>query len=463
MKVSNKIGLFFIIVAILLVIVIITLSTMFTDAKKAELIQEERFKFYELVVQHKQNTDYFTDIFITYINTNDQKYRQKLDNVLNKEDYSNKKIRDYRNDILKAFKYPVVSSISDVRKLELKIFLQKIKVPQSKFDKLFEVDDKIKELLSLEFEAINALRGYAMDKNGDFTVKVPASDKYASALLLSEEYRNLKKEINGSIDYLFGEIDLYVEMYIKQLEREENIAYKFSIVITMILLLVVFISYFNFKNSIVNPLEKLALWIEQMKENKTIEKEISFQKDEIGIVMNSFINMADTIKKDMEELESLSTTDILTKLKNRVTLDKVLGEAHYNVNRYLTPYSVIMIDIDYFKEVNDKYGHIIGDVILKEFASILSKEVRMSDTLGRWGGEEFLIICANTNINGACILAEKLRKCVEDFEFTRVEHKTASFGVADFEYADTIEEVLEKADQALYEAKENGRNLVKFK
>lgn len=463
MKVSNKIGLFFIIVAILLVIVIVTLSMMFTDAKKAELIQKERFKFYELVVQHKQNTDYFTDIFITYINTNDQEYKQKLNNVLNKEEYTSKHIKEYRDDILRAFKYPVVSSISDDRKLELKIFLEKIKVPSSKFDKLFEVDDKIRELLYLEFEAINALRGYSRDKNGDFKVRVEPSNKYATALVLSEEYRTLKKEINQSIDYLFGEIDLYVEKYIKNIEKEENVAYKFSIVITLALLLVVLTTYFNFKNSIVNPLEKLALWIEQMKENKPIEKEISFQRDEIGIVMNSFINMADTIKKDIEELESLSTTDILTKLKNRVTLDKVLSEAHYNVNRYLTPYSIIIIDIDFFKEVNDKHGHIIGDVILKEFASVLSKDVRQSDTLGRWGGEEFLIISANTNKEGACALAEKLRASIESFEFTKVLHKTASFGVANFEYAESIEEVLEKADEALYEAKNSGRNQVKFK
>lgn len=462
MKVSNKIGLFFIIVAILLVIVIVTLSIMFTDAKKAELIQKERFKFYELVVQHKQNTDYFTDIFITYINTNDQEYKQKLNNVLNKEEYTKKHIKEYRDDILKAFKYPVVSSISDVRKLELKIFLQKIKVPSSKFDKLFEVDDKIRELLYLEFEAINALRGYSRDKNGDLA-RVEPSDKYARTLVLSDEYRNLRKEINESVDYLFDEIDLYVEKYIKEIEKEENIAYKFSIVITLALLLVVLTTYFNFKNSIVNPLEKLALWIEQMKENKPIEKEISFQRDEIGIVMNSFINMADTIKKDIEELESLSTTDILTKLKNRVTLDKVLGEAHYNVNRYLTPYSIIIIDIDFFKEVNDKHGHIIGDVILKEFASVLSKDVRKSDTLGRWGGEEFLIISANTNKDGACSLAEKLRASVESFEFTKVSHKTASFGVANFEYSESIEEVLEKADQALYEAKNSGRNQVRYK
>jgi len=460
MKISNKITLFFVSITILLIIIIITLSVMYNDAKKAELIQKERFKFYELVVKHKQNTDFFTDIFISYVNTKDLKHRKVINDILDKEKYSDKNIKKYRNKILKQLDYEIISSIDKKKIAELKVFIETINVPSDKLNKIFRVETLSKKLLYLEFEAINAIRGLYKDNQGFYTHKDIPNENIGKELILSPEYKQLRKDINSSIDYLFSEIDIYLLKYLKELEQEEDIAYRFIIFISFILLSVVFTTYFNFKKSIVNPLEKLTFWIEQMKENKFVSKERSFQNDEIGMVMNSFINMADTIQKDIKELESLSTTDILTKLNNRVTLDKVLEEAYYNVNRYDTQYSLILIDIDHFKNVNDEFGHIIGDVVLREFAAVLKKDVRKSDTLGRWGGEEFLIICANTDKEGASRLGEKLRENIENFEFTKVNKKTASFGVTSFNTYQSVVDVLDNADKALYKAKNQGRNQV---
>jgi len=460
MKISNKIGLFFFSITVLLIVIIITLSIMYTDAKKAELIQKERFKFYELVVKHKQNTDFFTDVFITYVNTNDYKYRKIINDILEKEKYSDKNIKKYRNEILKKFNYDITSNIDDAKIAELKIFIETIDVPSDKLNKIFKVETLTKKLLYLEFEAINAIRGVYKDKNGLYTIKDEANESIAQELIISNECKELRKDINTSIDYLFSEIDIYLLKYLDKLKEEEDLAYKFIIFVSFILLSVVFSTYFNFKKSIIIPLEKLAFWIEQMQTNKFVVKERSFQNDEIGMVMNSFINMADTIQKDIKELESLSTTDILTKLNNRVTLDKVLEEAHYNVNRYNTEYSIILIDIDHFKDVNDEFGHIIGDIVLREFAGVLKKDVRKSDTLGRWGGEEFLIICANTNSHRASKLAEKLRENIENFEFTKVNKKTASFGITSFNTYQSVVDVLDNADKALYKAKNQGRNQV---
>jgi len=463
MKISSKIALFFIMLTLFLIVIIITLSIMFTNAKKAEMVQKERFKFHELVIKHKQNTDNFSDIFVKYVNSENKNYVKRVDEILYKESFDINKIKELRNKILKEFNYKVAYNVQKQKEQEIALFFSMIEIPQEKTNRTLNLIKLVDELLYLEFEVMYAKNGYFQDENGNFTIKKEPDSQVAKDFLASTRYRILRKDINGSIDYLFEDLDYYLVKYVERLENEEKWAYQFSIYMTILLLVVVFFSYLNFKRSIVLPLEKLTDWIEQMKSNEFSVQERSFQKDEIGIVMNSFINMADIIKKDIEELEALSTTDILTKLKNRVTLDKVLEEAHYNVNRYDTSYSIILLDVDYFKDVNDKYGHIIGDVILKEVAQVLRDNTRKSDTLGRWGGEEFMIICANANVETAFNIAEKLRKEIESKIFTKVGHKTASFGVSAFEEKQSIEEVLEKADQALYEAKEAGRNRVVYK
>ncbi len=119
-----------------------------------------------------------------------------------------------------------------------------------------------------------------------------------------------------------------------------------------------------------------------------------------------------------------------------------------------------MIDADHFKEVNDRFGHQVGDSVLVEIAELIRQGIRKTDYAGRWGGEEFLIICPETTNQGAMELAEKLRKQIEQWAFEQVGHKTCSFGVATLDKEDSIEIMLSRADKALYKAKEMGRNRV---
>lgn len=157
-----------------------------------------------------------------------------------------------------------------------------------------------------------------------------------------------------------------------------------------------------------------------------------------------------------------SQTDVLTKLMNRAKIDEVLVREVKRSSREGHSFSVVLIDIDYFKDVNDSYGHQAGDVVLTQFSSLLSINVRGTDYLGRWGGEEFLVICPNTDIHGAYTLAENLRKLVEKETFSFIGHKTASFGVAEFHEGDTLENIFKNVDEALYAAKTDGRNQVKI-
>lgn len=161
-----------------------------------------------------------------------------------------------------------------------------------------------------------------------------------------------------------------------------------------------------------------------------------------------------------KELERLSVTDKLTGLFNRMKLDEAFVSEIKLSNRYNSTFSIIMVDIDHFKEINDSFGHQVGDEVLIEVARILRLNTRETDIVGRWGGEEFVVICTQTDKKSVLKLAEKLRKIFQDHNFPIVQRKTASFGVTTFQGSDQANDLVARADEALYAAKNNGRNQV---
>jgi len=153
-------------------------------------------------------------------------------------------------------------------------------------------------------------------------------------------------------------------------------------------------------------------------------------------------------------------TDALTELNNRMKLDEALENEVNRAQRYQSTFSIIMLDIDYFKKVNDTYGHLAGDNVLKKIADLLKMNLRKTDVPGRWGGEEFLILLPQQNKTYACMIAEKLRKTIETSEFPDVGIITASFGLTEYASEDVVNSLIKRADDALYRAKELGRNRV---
>ncbi|WP_211907306.1 sensor domain-containing diguanylate cyclase [Vibrio sp. B1FLJ16] len=164
---------------------------------------------------------------------------------------------------------------------------------------------------------------------------------------------------------------------------------------------------------------------------------------------------------DRKLAEELSITDQLTGINNRLHLEKVLETEIEGMHNKHSKHSLLIIDLDHFKSINDTYGHLVGDEVLKHFSHVLAENTRKTDCVGRWGGEEFLVICPNTDLNSAMILAEKLRSQVEKSQFPTVDKVTCCIGVADFRRGDNNkEQALALADKALYAAKEQGRNKV---
>ena len=158
------------------------------------------------------------------------------------------------------------------------------------------------------------------------------------------------------------------------------------------------------------------------------------------------------------ELEHLSETDKLTGLFNRRHLDILLTQEFNMHKRTKAPLSLILCDIDHFKRVNDKYGHLTGDSILQEIGSILRVTMRGTDICGRWGGEEFLIICPDTSLEGAVVIIAKLQDALNQQHFAKDIKVTLSFGVAASNDDKDAEHQLRRADDALYEAKRRGRD-----
>ncbi|SHO58176.1 sensor domain-containing diguanylate cyclase [Vibrio quintilis] len=167
-----------------------------------------------------------------------------------------------------------------------------------------------------------------------------------------------------------------------------------------------------------------------------------------------------TDKTDKKQLEVMVEIDSLTEIHNRAKLNKCLSQEYERMKRYGTTCSVIMIDVDFFKQVNDNYGHFIGDKVLYQLAIVLNQSTRMVDDVGRWGGEEFMIVCPETALNDAVVLAEKIRMKVATHHFPDAGRLTVSLGVEEMNPEQSLQSILEKADYYLYEAKNNGRNCV---
>jgi polar amino acid transport system substrate-binding protein len=180
----------------------------------------------------------------------------------------------------------------------------------------------------------------------------------------------------------------------------------------------------------------------------------------LSLLSIGFIYHYYQLRKLNQYLTTLSITDKLTGLYNRVKIDEVLADKKAENNRYHTDVAIVLLDIDYFKKVNDTYGHIVGDAVLVEFAGIIQNNSRDVDYVGRWGGEEFIIICPHTSTTEAANLAEKLLNLVRNYSFLKIGKLTASAGVSSMFASLSINKTLIQADKALYISKQTGRDKV---
>ncbi|MBN2706394.1 MAG: diguanylate cyclase [Deltaproteobacteria bacterium] len=222
-------------------------------------------------------------------------------------------------------------------------------------------------------------------------------------------------------------------------------------------------SVFNKVVLSVSPEQKQAIcnsWI-SVKEERGFDYKLFWKVIIIlGLAAGVFAVHNFQLRRYNRLLQKLSFTDKLTGLNNRFKLDEELAIREQLFQRYNTDCGVILLDIDHFKKINDNYGHLVGDKVLVELATILKQNIRATDTIGRWGGEEFLIIAPHTQLVDCLRQAEKLLEVIRCTDFGVAGTVTASFGVCSFTSGRSTKETLAGADHALYKAKSNGRNRV---
>lgn len=217
--------------------------------------------------------------------------------------------------------------------------------------------------------------------------------------------------------------------------------------------------------AVAEPISSIRAAANRIGEGNYSTRLSSQREDEVGALSQSFDDMTEQLEKAHTKLEELSRQDGLTGSLNRREFDRVFRIEFSRAVRFGHRLSLIMIDLDHFKQVNDKYGHLAGDNVLRILTTIVEKILRDVDQFARYGGEEFCLILPEVEYQGACVLAERIRSLVEQADFGEVNGEpirvTISAGVADYpDHGTSEQDIINAADKALYQAKREGRNKV---
>lgn len=191
---------------------------------------------------------------------------------------------------------------------------------------------------------------------------------------------------------------------------------------------------------------------------KAMEVDFSIQDQVMQDLVKRYENLSKELEINLEEIKKLSITDPLTKVHNRLKFTQDSHEEMLRFKRYHETFAILMIDIDLFKEVNDTFGHDVGDHIIVQVARIAKDTLRQTDHFARWGGEEFIALLVNVDREKAYKLAERIRKNIRKVSFENVGSVTVSIGCSLVKENDRIEDVIKRADNGLYKAKNSGRN-----
>lgn len=279
--------------------------------------------------------------------------------------------------------------------------------------------------------------------------------------LLAENTKKLsiplkkQEDIIGTLVLVFDMDAINQDIYI---EKENLIVILFLQAIISSLIL-----YYIIKFKVLDPI-RILIFQSKLVSNKKLDKEFIWkQKDEFGELGKALDKTRISLSKMFLKLEEKIIYDNLTQVYNRYGFEKIFAKEVKRCNRYNRSLSIIMIDIDFFKKVNDKYGHLVGDNVLIQVCNVIQNEIRESDYLVRWGGEEFIIISPETNLEKSIELAEKVRKIIEKTNFESVGNITISLAAVEKDENEETTHLVKRADDLLYYAKDSGRNKTSFK
>lgn len=202
--------------------------------------------------------------------------------------------------------------------------------------------------------------------------------------------------------------------------------------------------------------EKVMRW----SDGRMVKASFALDINPLKCAQNSLVEAHAELAIHNRQIKTISITDHLTGAFTRRHLDEVLETEISRAARSGHGFAVALCDLDKFKSVNDTFGHGAGDRLLIEMVQLVRAQIRKIDVLGRWGGEEFILVFPEIDLQGARAAAEKIRAAIAAFDFGQVGPRTASFGLAEYRTGETVRQLIDRADKALYRAKSGGRNRV---
>ncbi len=444
----------------LLLVLLVNLWFIFNNGQTLNRLQKRRYESRLLAEEFRRSSDDLTRMARTYVVTGDPRFLEYFKEISAIRDGKSPRPENYQNVY-----WDFVSAQENYqgkfgKKISLGDQMRALHFSKVELDMLQEAKKHSDNLMKLENRAFNALQGLYQDDEGAYSVKGNPDPVLARTIVFSEEYYQAKFRIMKKVNQFYELLDSRTEREVRHVAKRQKGYLANALVLSIVIVGMGFLGFRSIRRDVIRPLNNLSEWIKQMHDGKYNFDVREFKNDEIGRIAHAFVDMASQVSSNICNLEQVSQTDPLTQISNRIALDKVLLNERYKFDRYGTPCSIMIIDIDHFKQINDRYGHPVGDKVLKEISQMLTNTTRKTDMPGRWGGEEFLIICSGTDLTGGRALAELLRKRIANHEFEVVGHITVSIGVSAFEYGKSVEDTVEDADKLLYKAKNEGRNRV---
>ncbi len=391
-------------------------------------------------------SDDLTSMARLYVSTGDEKYKHiylRLNNIIKNEDEFPQHYHTFLSSIEYNSNYNYKQALSEVD--ERHYLILKTSLPKNRI--IRDAINKSMELSEIE------LRSFQLLENG--------KTEEALELLFSKEYSEYKFKISSSIFNSLSQKSEDSIVFLNSTHKtKQTLSYMNLFVLTLLFILKVILNI-RLKRSMKMSIHVLEVWGRKVSMGNYEEALTENLPKELLTLKNIMVKLADNTLKLIRKLEQDATIDELTKLPNRKVLKDVLQEnlEKFIINR--TMFSVIILDIDHFKRINDKYGHPVGDQVLINVARVITENIRSSDRCIRLGGEEFLIVLPNVDSNIGYNVSETLRKKIEDYVHIIDDHEiyiTVTLGISTVRENMTQREIYKEADDALYIGKKNGRN-----
>lgn len=357
------------------------------------------------------------------------------------------------------------SAINLGKPIPLQTLMREMGFTENEFLLLRKSQNRSDKLVRLEKQAFSAMKGLYNDGNGNFTVKGKPDRASAIKMLFSSQYNEEKIAIMKPIQEFLEAVENRMISESNALHASQEKYLWYVIFLIVISTVMAFIIAVYVRNKIILPIFSLDHDARIIAEgNYQVRCKIDVE-NEIGSLSQSLNEMADCIELDIKKLKQLATTDELIGIANRRAFMQYLELEIERSHRYGDTLSLLILDVDSFKEFNDTYGHLIGDEVLKLICKVSQLALRENDLMGRIGGEEFAFLLPATNIDSAIIVAERIRSAVGSSSLLIDSDKlqvTVSIGGTQLVKDDDISAFLNRADMAMYKSKKNGRNQTSY-